>query len=281
MKLIKYIIPITLVFFLFSCSNNDDLSEVIIDETAELLKVQDLSNDTHTVEVYTKTGMFVQGYNNVFLRVKDIATNNYVENAAITWKPVMHMTSMMHSCPISEVNKVENMNTLYSGYIIFQMAENASEGWSLTLDYTINGNQFTVTKDVSVPASAKKTVSVFLADGVKYIVSLVSPDYPEVGINNFVVSVHRMETMMSFPVIENFFIAQDPRMPSMGNHSSPNNTDLSFDAASKMYKGDLSLTMTGYWKLNLMLYNDANELVKGEAVTDTNEGSSLYLEVEF
>ena len=70
-------------------------------------------------------------------------------------------------------------------------------------------------------------------------------------------------------------------MPSMGNHTSPNNTNLTFDTASKMYKGNLSLTMTGYWKLNLMMYNNTMQLIKGEEITNSNESSSLFLELEF
>lgn len=90
-----------------------------------------------------------------------------------------------------------------------------------------------------------------------------------------------MENMMSFPVVENYAIKLDPRMPSMGNHSSPNNKDLAYNSASKMYEGKLSLTMTGYWKLNLMLYNANSEMLKGEKVTEDNESSSLFLEIEF
>jgi hypothetical protein len=48
-----------------------------------------------------------------------------------------------------------------------------------------------------------------------------------------------------------------------------------------MYHGDLSLTMTGYWVLNLKLLNDQDDLLKGEDVTEENIQSSLYLELEF
>ena len=67
----------------------------------------------------------------------------------------------------------------------------------------------------------------------------------------------------------------------MGNQSSPNNTDLSYNDEDYMYYGDLSLTMTGYWVLNLKLINDQDAILKGEDVTETNEKSSLYLELEF
>jgi len=86
---------------------------------------------------------------------------------------------------------------------------------------------------------------------------------------------------MSFPKVEDYTITLDPRMPGMGNHSSPNNTDLSYNISDNLYHGDLSLTMTGYWVLNLKLLNDANTIIKGEDVTEENPKSSLYLELEF
>ncbi|MBP6154702.1 MAG: hypothetical protein KA457_07765, partial [Chitinophagales bacterium] len=42
-----------------------------------LKKVQEISNDTNTIEIYTKKGSFQLGYNNVYLRVKNNATAQY------------------------------------------------------------------------------------------------------------------------------------------------------------------------------------------------------------
>jgi hypothetical protein len=57
--------------------------------------------------------------------------------------------------------------------------------------------------------------------------------------------------------------------------------DLTYDPTTKKYKGKLSLTMTGYWKINLKLMNDADAVLKGEDITEENEGSSLFFEIEF
>ena len=70
-------------------------------------------------------------------------------------------------------------------------------------------------------------------------------------------------------------------MPSMGNHGSPNNTDLIQSSIGNFYEGKLSLTMTGYWKINMQLLNASGEILKGEAVTAENEASSLFFEIEF
>lgn len=86
---------------------------------------------------------------------------------------------------------------------------------------------------------------------------------------------------MDFPLVQNYRIEVDPRMPGMGNHTSPNNVDLGYDATTGIYKGKLNFTMTGYWKINLKLENQNGELLKGEDITTEIESSSLYFEIEF
>ncbi len=282
MKLLKYILPILLVATIISCTKDDDDVFLPVNEVEDWILIQEISNDTHTVEMYSISGNLSQGYNDITIRLKDKTTGDFVEDAMFMWNPMMHMTQMMHSCPKSDLVKVSGMETIYNGYIVFQMAENADEGWDLTFDYTIDGEDFTAVGDISVPATDRKVVSVFMGtDDVRYIIAYVEPQSPEVMVNDVTFGLYKMENMMSFPVVEDFKIMLDPRMPSMGNHTSPNNEDLVYNAASNMYDGKLSLTMTGYWKLNLMLENQDGEILKGEEVTEDNESSSLYLEIEF
>jgi len=280
MKTIKTILFIALTVFMVSCSDDDDNNPA--DDLAGLLKVQDFTNATHVVEAYTVSGKFTQGYNDITLRIKEISTGKYVENAEISWMPVMNMMTMNHSCPKSAVTKVSGAKTTYQGYIVFQMAENDMEGWELTLDYNIAGEDYMAKDDISVPMSEQQVVTSFMGtDGKRYIVALIEPSDPKVAVNDMRVGVYTMENMMSFPVVKNYSLDLDPRMPGMGNHSSPNNQNLVFNSTDNVYDGKLSLTMTGYWKLNLMLRNESNTVLKGEPVTETNESSSLYLELEF
>jgi len=281
MKNLKYILPLLFAFIAISCNDDDDETPPV-NEIENLLKVQEISNDTHIIELYTTDGNLTQGYNNITIRLKDKSNQEFIENATFTWKPMMNMMMMSHSSPKSELLKVSDAETIYNGFIVFQMPENDTEGWDLTFDYTIGDNAFTAKSDISVPASDKQVVTSFMgADNTRYILALVTPTTPEVKISDMQVGLYKMENMMSFPVVENYKVMLDPRMPSMGNHSSPSNENLTYSANNQMYDGKLSLTMTGYWKLNLMLLNENEELLKGEEVTDDNESSSLYLELEF
>ena len=280
MKIVSYI-SILLLAILSSCST--DSEDILpVNEVAHLKSIQSMENESHLVELFSPTGQFVHGFNEISLRLKNKSDQKYVTNASIEWKPIMHMETTTHSSPFSAVTKKPATESLYEGYIVFQMAENQTEFWTLTLDYSINGTNYTVTSRISVPASQRRGVTVFTGtDGIRYILVLIDPETPKVSTNDISMGIFKMENMMSFPVVNGYKIKIDPRMPSMGNHSSPNNVDLTQSTEDYLYYGKLNLTMTGYWKINLQLENPLGEIVKGEAITDTNESSSLYLELEF
>ncbi len=282
MKTLKYLLPVLFIFILFISCNSDDEEVKKVDETENLTLVKQFTNDTHIIEVYTESGMFKTGYNDISLRIKNKADNSYINDLTISWMPMMAMTTMNHSCPKSNIKKVEGTEFMYNGYLVFQMTGVDNSGWSIKFMYNINGTDYMVEEGISVFNNTRQRVATFMgSDGVKYILAMVNPNKPEIAINQMSVTLHKMESMMMFPVVENFTITLDPRMPSMNNHSSTNNTDLAYNATTKMYDGNLSLTMTGYWRLNLKLLNENNDILKGEDLSDSISESTLYLEIEF
>ena len=274
---------VALSIFLFSCRTSDDpVTPPSVNELEGLVKVKEFSNDTHTIELYTVTGTTQLGYNDLKFRIKNKSSNQYEKNVSVNWSPVMHMTSMSHSGPKSSITKVTPDGTLYTGYLVFQMPQNATEYWDLKFDYSINGTAYTATTVVDVPDSAKRRVNSFLgSDNTKYIVAYIEPRTPKVAVNDMTLGVWKMQDMMTFPVVDGYTVKIDPRMPGMGNHGSPNNVNATQTSAGKLYNGKLSLTMTGYWKINLQLANAAGTVLKGEEVTDQNPASSLFFEIEF
>ena len=277
-----YILPIILITLFTSCDSDDNETIVPVPETESLLKVQELSNTNHTVEVYTKSGAFYTGYNDVSIKIKNNVDDTYFETYTIDWMPMMDMGTMNHSCPKSSITKVIGKPTLYNGNLIYQMTGMDGSGWSLKFMYTIDNVDYMVEDDITVSQSSRQNVTTFTgSDSVKYIAAIIEPTTPEIAINDLKVGLYKMENMMMFPSVADYTIALDPRMPSMGNHSSPNNTDLTYNVLDSMYHGNLSLTMTGYWVLNLKLMDADDTLLKGEDVTAANQQSSLYLELEF
>lgn len=279
MKFLR-ILPLVLVTLFAACTS--DNNDAPVDELAGLTKFKEISNTIHTIELYKHMGGLEQGYNEIALKIKDKTSNQYITNAVVSWMPLMHMAMMTHSCPKSPVTKVSTEGSVYEGYIVFQMAQNTTEYWDLKIDYTINGTAYTVTSVIDVPASAKQRVTTFTgSDSVKYVVAYADPHHPKVGINDMVAGVWKMQDMMTFPVVDNYKLKIDPRMPSMGNHGSPNNVDLTQTVAGDLYNGKLSLTMTGLWKINLQLVNASGTVLKGETITDAVPASSIYFEIEF
>ena len=279
MKSIIKKISLIVIFSVFITSCNSDDSTPII-ETTPLVKIQELQNSNHTIELYSENGRLEQGYNAISLKIKDKQTNQFIDNASVNWLPVMHMTSMKHSCPYSEVQKA-NGTSFYKGYMVFQMAQNNTEYWELTVNYTIDKVAYSVTDKIQVFSSEKQRVTSFLGeDNVRYILALIEPSRPEVKTNNITMGLFKMDDMMHFSVVNEYTIKIDPRMPSMGNHGSPNNENLS-QGTDLFYHGKLSLTMTGYWKINLQVLNKENQVLKGEEVTKEHPASSLYVEIEF
>ncbi|MFA7446315.1 MAG: hypothetical protein WCY89_10240 [Flavobacteriaceae bacterium] len=279
MKTLKYALLAATALFM-SCSSDDNNTSTPVNETDGLTLVKTIQNDTHTLNLFTQNGELTEGYNEIFIQIKD-AQDNFLTDASLSWSPLMYMHNMQHSCPFSEIAKVQGKQTLYKGYIVFQMAGNSSEYWKLTFDYTLNGTAYQASGEIDVFQSDKRRVNSFMgSDNERYIIALVEPNDPQVAINDMVVGIFRMENMMNFPVVDDYTLKIDPRMPGMGNHGSPNNIDLA-QSTDGFYHGKLSLTMTGYWKVNLMLENQNGETLKGEPITDTNESSSLFFEIEF
>ncbi|HUH45995.1 MAG TPA: hypothetical protein VLZ54_02480 [Arenibacter sp.] len=284
MKTIKLIaIALLLSIGAVSCSSDEDPHQIEKDPMTGFNLLTGINANGHTVELYSQGDHFITGYNEIYIRIKDNADDSYFPDVEITWLPVMKMIGMAHSCPRSTVMLTDH-HTISKGFIIFQMAGTEEEYWELSLNYRVGGQEYSSTTKIAVkmPADQKQRITAFMGDdGVRYVLAMVSPQEPKVGVNDMQALLYRMENAMVFSGVRNYKITLDPRMPGMGNHGSPNNTDLSYDADSGSYNGKLNLSMTGYWKLNLKLMNGTGEVLKGEDVTEEREASSLFFELEF
>ncbi|MCO5231223.1 MAG: hypothetical protein M9958_08710 [Chitinophagales bacterium] len=279
MKILKSISILMLIFIAMSCKK-DDIKIEKPNELDGLKLVQSIQNDPFIIDLYTTSGKLEQGYNEIFFTVKDVE-GNLIENVESTWSPLMHMMDKNHACPYSPISLVPNSKTLHKGYIVFQMAGNETEYWDLSFNLIVQESPYTVSGKINVLPTLKKRVTTFTgSDGKKYVLAMVQPNLPKEGLNEMTALLYKMENMMMFSPVSNYTINIDPRMPSMGNHSSPNNVNLT-QKSSLFYEGKVAFSMTGYWKINLQVLNESSEVLKGEAVTDENESSSIYFEVEF
>lgn len=287
-------INILLLFscFLFAaCSGDDnhDIDQNFEEETAGLELIQSIQNEAYTINLYNETGaQFQVGYNKIYVRAED-ENGKPVKDIDLSWKPVMTMQmgemTHRHSSPFSELTKVQGTSTLFEGYIVFSMpGDGSSSWWELTVTYRIAGQEFSATEKVKVVSTENKYKKVFTSvvgkDGLSYLLALVEPAAPEIGVNDAVIALFKSDENGSFPIENHYTIKIDPRMPSMGNHSAPGNEDL-IQREDGFYHGKTGFSMTGNWTLNLILQNENGEVVSGEPVTEENQESSLHFKVTF
>ena len=71
---LKNIVAVLAIIFAFSSCTNDD-APAAAKELDGITKVQELTNDTHVIELYSATGMLQQGHNAITLRIKNKTTN--------------------------------------------------------------------------------------------------------------------------------------------------------------------------------------------------------------
>lgn len=251
-------------------------------EIENLKLVQTISNDVHTAEIYSTNTNFITGYNDVYVRVKEKNASEYLKNSAIEVKMMMNMMSMSHSCPVSSFSLVTGSEQLYKGFSIFQMASNDMENWVMTINFTKNGSNYQLEDTIQVQNASKRRVATFTgSDNARYVIALKEPSSPKIGTQTMHVLWYRMENSITFNEVTYGSIEHDPRMPSMGNHSSPNNTALTYQIGSKTFAGNLNLTMSGYWKLNLIAKTAEDIVLAGNEIDNSNTASSIFFEVEF
>ncbi|MDR3180621.1 MAG: FixH family protein [Prevotellaceae bacterium] len=296
MKRKKYIISLFVVLLslvVISCDKDNDEPGTQIDPTEGLIKIQEFSSEDspYTVTLYNETGRLQLGYTKVYFAVTD-KDGNFIGNATLSAFPEMDMGMMTHSTPRSEITKVAD-KPLYEAHYAFLMYSGQGDGtWYYNLEYTVGDVSHSFTdvvidvRNVFRPdgATARRIIqSVVSVDGSgkRYVVALVEPQRPKVGANEITAYIYERQDANTYPAVTNFKLKLDPRMPSMENHSSPNNVDLTWDATGKIYRGTVNFSMTGYWKLNLILQNQQDETLYGNPVSDDVEASSLYFEVEF
>lgn len=279
MKIKKTVLFLCLIS-LISCSS-DDVEPQHADELNDLELITTFSNQTHHIELYSTTGKLQTGFNQINLRILDVASDEFLPDASISWLPIMHMANMQHAAPASMVEKVPGTEALYSGYLIFSMPDNSEEKWEIDFSYQIEGAAFTAAIPIEVSQEQDRTVVSFTGeDNENYLLALVQPFEARVAVNDIQMVLYKMESMMDYLPVEGFKILIDPRMPGMGNHGSPNNVNL-VQGEDEFYAGKLSFTMSGLWRINLQVLDSSEQVIKGEAVTQDTPDSSIYMQLEF
>ena len=237
---------------------------------------------------YTRTGSFHSGYNEIFFVATKKSTGNYIKNFELTGiTPLMHMVKMdmYHSTPVgpAAVSFNDGYLAVKRSWVSFLMNTSEAGSWTLSYDAQVLGSKGGIEKkDIVVNALSEGQVWLksFKIGSDTYFLSLVNPIDFKTGTNEIQAYVSKKSEKATNPyqvAIETFTVDIDPRMPDMGNHTSPNNTQL-VKQADGSYLGTINLTMTGLWRIHLTVRDAQGNVVAGG--DDPSDGySSLYWDV--
>jgi len=256
----KLMMLLAALFSFASCSKDNDIrpnqepEKVLIDEkkTASGL----------TVTLWAESKDLTVAWNRLYVSLKTSAGAN-INNAAVTYTPVMYMMTMEHASPVEQpVYNAEQ--ALYDGAVVFSMASGTMGSWKLN----VSVNNEPVIFDIEVkepPVNIKQTGTFVGTDGISYSVSLVQPLTPKTGMNDLRILINKRQDMMNFPAVEDLSVELTPEMPSMG-HGSPNNVNP-VHIGKGHYGGKVNFTMTGDWRLHFRLKR-GNTVIIEDATLD-------------
>lgn len=261
----KTILLSSISILLFSCKKDkvepivETPTPIVAEEGPKLVQIGEayIIGAKAKAVVYSAKA-FETGYNDIFVALFDSVDGKPLTEGHFDIMPMMDMGMMQHSCPVENTESTSATNGYFKSSVVFSMAGTASQ-WSLNMTFHNHKNNLTgagalgVNVVASTPSRMINT-TLALDNNTKVLISLVNLTQPQVGVNDFEITIHKKESMTSFPAIENYTVEVVPEMPSMG-HGSPNNVNP-VHAANGHYKGKVNFTMTGLWRINLKLYKD-------------------------
>ena len=271
------------------CSAEEALQVYRFLQTVKIIpELSTVVDGQYNVFAYSKTGSFHTGYNELFFVATKKKNGNYIKNFDVTnVTPLMLMVkmNMKHSTPVG--GKAESFDKDYLAvkrtWVSFLMNSSESGSWTLGYNVSVLGSKEAV-EDVAVNINAlpdgQQWLKSFKVGDQTYFLSLVSPTDWKTGTNKITAYVSQKSNPITTPYAlaeEQFTIEIDPRMPDMGNHTSPDNTPLTRQVDAS-YQGNINLTMTGLWRIHLTVRDAQGNIVAGG--DDQKDGfSSLFWEV--
>ena len=269
----KSVFLLLIAMSIFSCKKD----EIVLSPLDGLTKLQ----EGYALGAATKvqiwgTKNFYTGYNQLTLVLLDsINPADTIKDAHIHLKPTMAMAmmspsngksnamGMTHACPVENPTG-DAVRGMFKGAVAFIMPS-ADGTWKLGISIHNHktDKEGDASFDITVDSPTYASLSVFTsqsADSSKLVLSMVQPLTPKVGLNDIEFTLHRKLDMMQWPADSTHTIEFTPEMPSMG-HGSPNNVNPTH-VSNGHYKGKVNFTMTGEWKINVLVKKDGTTVSK-------------------
>ncbi|KAA5823337.1 hypothetical protein FPF71_11540 [Algibacter amylolyticus] len=307
MKLIQFTVFVLFVVVTSCTLDKTDYEAELVTETTEYIEYEEVTaivSENYTIRIEALNGTLYKGYNEIHLKINNSQTNESLDNSEVTFLPIItDANGNKSSCPHA-YNLVYNDNEgYYTGYAVFTSESDSTVHWEIYIDITDNGEVTTVNPAITIAEqnNLNLNMTAFTGnDGEHYFIALVAPQSPSVSQNDLLAGIYKYNkptsnagtfpdaSQYSYSVVKNHTLLLDPRMPepSMGNHSSPNNQDLTQESDG-LYYGVVNYTMTGNWTLNFILKNENDDIIKGTEVSTEftpgieGEKGELHIDILF
>ncbi|MBX3249018.1 MAG: FixH family protein [Myxococcales bacterium] len=218
------------------------------DDPAGMVSLGVEESDGLRVEMLAAAPLRV-GLNRIFYRLTDVATEEPVLAATIAQGPVMRMPMHDHACPFSDPAAVAGTDGLFEGEIVFTMT-NEDGRWDNEVKVVRGGVEHAFAfNDLTIGEGFRQMLRVGEGDErVTYVLTLTFLEAPRVGLNDFVLTIHRRDGHFSFPEMPSMEVGVTPFMPAHG-HGSTGSVDPSYVGSGK-YEGVVSFNMGGTWTID-------------------------------
>jgi len=303
-----HVIVFAIFVVITSCTlDKTDYEAELNVETTEYIVFEEATSITtgnYTISIDALNGTFYKGYNEVHLKITNTQTEEVLNASEVTLLPIItDANGNKSSCPHSYNLSFNETEAYYVGYTVFTSDSNSTVDWQLYLSFTDNDETYSVDQLVSEEEQTNMNLNMTAFTGnddEQYFIALVAPQSPNVAQNDLLAGIYKYnkptttagifpdQTQFSYSIVSNHTLLIDPRMPepSMGNHSSLNNQDLT-QQTDGLYHGVVNYTMTGNWTLNFILKDENDQIIKGNEVSTEftpgieGERGELHIDILF
>lgn len=303
-----HVLVIAIFVVITSCTlEKTDFEAELNIETTEFVEfepVTTLTNGNYSISIEALNGTLYKGYNEIHLKITNTQTNANLVGADVTFLPIFtDANGNKSSCPHDYHLDYNATEGYYSGYSVITSESDSTVNWTLYIDFEDNGEAYATHQIITVEEQTNLNLNMTAFtgnDNEQYFIALIAPQSPSVAQNDLVAGIYKYNkpenpagtfpdlSQYSYSIVNNYTLLIDPRMPepSMGNHSSLNNEDLT-QQSDGLYHGVVNYTMTGNWTLNFIFQDESGQTIKGTEVstefTPGIEGAKgeLYIDILF
>ena len=259
----KYIFILFLFcIVLYSCKSNNPVTPENNTVPANYTKIDSVQSGNWKFVMFSATSQTLNyGYNDIGFKVY----NNGAEmnSGYVKYTPVMIRPGVSgYSSPVKSSFNYNSDAGIFTGYVCFTMYSDTNSFWKGCYDY--NG----VEKIDSIPF----TVLYQLYDNIRvwtdnssghtFVLSLIKPLAPSVGLNDISFMLHRTDDEINYSEVDNAGMVIYPYMVGHGHTSSGNINPTS--SGGGLYEGKVNFTMNSKWNV----YDTIR--VSGTIVTNNN-----------